>query len=432
MDLFDYRARNKNGYVSTGLTPGNKKRPIARGSSSSFSDPYWSIIEPGSIQFIAEPTKNDVHVASFGWKAGFSYRGNYSLQYKNPYYLSDEDESIDIHYLQNGVYRADYNDASVRIVARTGSVAIKLIFMPSEVYLSIDNATLRVPTEDNPIVISASISPNGNILYDKIIRNEDVSLDTMISKDPVQAAGARGQLTPITRDQMYESRIITASEMETVDDYNVFSRGAAISNTTVAFLSNTTLIEKSYNAEDWEPVDAIEFHGEDRPIFRSKDPDFAFKMYDTAMTEFIARGMTTATAARIYKIGDSIGSYFSHDGYKLIDGSLEIESEGMTSVTILGYLSDSVVSEFDPIIDYGGDNTGMMHLYTIEAEEFIKISFDEILVSGLGINLEHEEVMDVITGRVQISYADELSDIQIGQSVNGDSEYSILDLQWSL
>lgn len=411
MDLFDYRIKDKSRYLSSGVTPGDTKKPVARGSTSSFSTPHSSEMEKGSIQFIVEPASNHIGIAYFSWGV---------------------DESIEIEYLYNGVYLISHNDQTTRVVTGTGPIAVKMVFMESEVFASIDSATVRMTIETPPGSISVDIAPIGGVLYDKVAIDEIAQVKDLVEKTPFVVAGESGRLTPIVRDKLYDSKIITTTDMQAVEEYNIYSRGAALSNTTISFLSNVSAVEKSYDATTWEPVNPIEFHGDDRPIFRSTDPDFTLKMFNTTMAEFIVAGVTTTTEGDVYKVGDNIGSYFSHDAYHIRNGSITIQSEEMTSVTILGYLPSAVVNALNPVIDYNGDNTGRMHLYTIDAQESITIESEEIVIAGIGKNLDHEEVMNVLVGRVEVAYADELDDISIGTSINSNEEYAILDLQWGL
>lgn len=411
MDLFDYRVRDKSRYLSTGITPGDSKKPVARGSTSSFSTPYTSEMGFGSIQFIVEPVIDRTGVAYFEW---------------------EQDQSIEIEYLYNGVYLISHNSQATRVVTGTGPIAIKMVFMADEVFASIDNATIRLAIETPPASVSIDIAPIGGVLYDKVLIGDTEPIGELVEKTPFVVAGSNGRLTPIIRDKLYDPVLVTTTDMLAVDQYSVYSRGAAISNTTTAFLSDATMVEKSYDTETWEPVNPIEYHGDLRPVFRSTDPDFTLVMYNTTMTDFIAAGMTTTTTGEVYKVGDNVGSYFSHDGYHILNGSIKIESDGMTSVTILGYIPDAALAGLESVIDYDGDNAGKMHLYTIDAQEELMIAADKIIIAGIGVNLEHDGVMDILVGRQEVAYADEIDDLRDGVSINGTEEYAILDLQWGL
>lgn len=405
MDRFDYKVAEGLEYVSSGKTPGAIKRPVAWGSTSSFSTTYSTEVAKGLVQLIVEPAVDDTVVITY--------------------------DDIRITYLQNGVYLVECDGNITRVVANTGPVVIKFASTDAESYVVVDGITVQYAKEIvEPIAVT--VSPTGGVFYDKFVYGSEDSIDELIDRSIGLSNGSDGCLMPISRDHLFEPKLVTSDEMNMVNGYYVSSRKLTLANTAVAFYSNTDLIEKSTDGIEWLPVDKVEYHGEHALIFRSKDPSFALRYYDTNMTEFILSGATTATTGQVYKVGSHIGSYFSHDCYRIHEGSISITAEGLTSVTIIGYLPNTVVSALNPTIDYNGSNNGKIHLYTFEATGTIELIADEIYVSAIGVNIDHFDTLNHIAGVSEISYADEIDNLQIGQAINGDNEYAILDLQWDI
>lgn len=405
MDRFDYNHAQNEHYLSTGMYGGDKSRPVAWGSTSSFNDPITIEVKRELVQLIVEPIVDVTTVLSFA--------------------------GIVVRYLQNGVYTVALGEDVTRVVASTGPVSIKVVASNSEVYVVIDNVTVRLDVQA-PAAFEMSISPTSGILYDKIIYNYAGSIDTLIRKDVRRVADSSGVLTPLSNDKWFEPKLIIADDMDRVDDYYVTSRGLTLAKTAAAFYSNTDLIEKSVDAEEWLPVDKVEYHGEENLIFRSKDPSFAVRFFDTNVDQFIVAGATTTVTGDIYKVGDNIGSYFSHDCYRIYGGSLTVEAETMSSVSIMGYIPDEALVGLDPVIDNNGDNSAKIHLYTFQTTTPLTIQAQEIYVSAIGVNLDHLETMKRLTGVSEIAYADEVHALQDGVTTNSDSEYAILDLQWNV
>lgn len=567
MDRFDYKVPLGTQYISSGLTPGEVGRPVAWGSKTSFHTPRSITVTGGVTQLIVEPAKDDITVLSF---AGISVK-----YLQNGVYSVGTDDSID--YLDE--YTSNYGGSEeasgrIRVVARTGSIAIKIAISESEVFVVIDGITVRIDQRVS-LPRTIDISPSGDVLYDKVVCGLEESIDDLINKEVRMVYAQGGRLMPLSADKWYEPELKLVEDMIPVEDYRVISRKLTYTNTATAFYSDTTKIEKSTDAENWGPVDKVEYHGEDAMIFRSKDRDFALKFYDTNLKEFVIPGATTEVTGEIYKVGDNIGSYFSNDSYLIKGGSFKVESEGMTSVSVLGYLGKVVApnvlsngsfengttgwenvggnmsidpnegrllgsslkmtagsvglstprlavqvgetwrwevwyktsSDFagslgmrplrwepggnvpghvsiskkenwtkisfdwtvtagyneinmrfansitagsvwiDDVrlsnvtnhaerypaqIDNAGIKMGKMHLYTFSANSSLELTGEEMYISAIGINLDHQETMDQLSGISQISYADEINTLQDGVSINGDSEYSILDLQWSI
>lgn len=563
MDRFDYKVSGIERYVSSGLTPGNLQKPVAWGSKSSFIESISEeLIEGDSVQFIAEPIQDDVEVVRLaGVKVKYLYNGVYLVTA-----------------VSSGAYSSDYTseypepNPSLRVAANTGPVAIKLTNLTDDIQVVIDGIPVsyqKGSQSDNTLIVSE------NVAYDKFIVNYDGDLNELVDKTPRSSVSDSGMLRPLSYDKLYEPKLITAEEMFSVDDYYVTSRKLSNANTSVEFYSDLNQIQKSDDGEEWLPVQKIEYHGDDATIFRSKDKQFALRFYDTTIKEFVILGAVTAVEGEIYKNGDNIGSYFSHDCYKIQNGSLTISSEGMNSVTILGYLEDIVApnvlsngsfdSEFSgwsnvtanisidpeagrlsgpavkmtsggiglstsriPVtpgetwrwevwyktspdfagslgmrplrwepgsnvpghvnmsknegwtkisfdwqvadgcsevnmrfansitagsvwiddvrlsnitdnaegksvqVDNSGPRSGKMHLYTFQSDSQLTLTGNEIYLAAIGVNLNHQDTMDHITGRSQISYADEIHSLEDGQSMNGENEYSILDLQWNV
>lgn len=406
MDRFDYKAGKADYYVSSGLTPGDINKPVAWGSSSSFSSPLVYNLQRGaSAQVIVEPILDNVLVVSF---------------------LNTE-----IRYLYNGVYMLTVGTDSTRIVASTGPVAIEIVVTDSEVDFVIDDITLTANLDELQASVEISLAPSGGVLYDKFIVGYDGYIGELIQKEPKRSVAGEGVFYPLSYDKWYDPQTVTADQMPQIDGYRIFNRKLSEANTSIMFYSDIDEIEKTENSDDWEPVEKIEYHGEDALTFRSKDPSFALAYLDTTIDHFVVPGAITTVEGEIYKNGDNIGSYFSHDCYK-IEGSLTVESEGMTSVSILGYMPDTIISSLNPVVDYGNSNIGKMHIYTFQAQGSIELVSDDLYIAGLGINLDHEELMDHLTGTSQVSYADELPNLQPGKAINGEDEYSILDLQWNV
>lgn len=432
MDRFDYKIRNKENYLSSGITPGDLKRPVARGSSSSFSTSFTRTVGPGNIQFIAEPAVDDIDVAIYNSDSSREHVELHLPRYKRPY-ASEAPGShlIRVRYLQNGVYTVSHSDGVVRIVTETGPVSIKFLATPTEIYVMINEASVQIIktiTEFSRI----HIAPQGGVAYDKFVYNHENNVDELLDKKVFPVSSGRSRFSPVSRDKLYDPVLIMAEDMHPADGYRVSTRKLTLANTAAAFYSDTTQIEKSLDAETWEPVDKVEYHGEDALLFRSKDPDFAVRYFDTNMDRFIVPGAVTSFTGEVYKVGSNVGSYFSHDCYRIYQGSFSIESDRMTSVTILGYIPDELVADLNPEIDYGGTNFGKIHLYTFDAPQSFTIEAEEIFIAGLGVNVDHIEVMDSLAGVSEISYADEMPQLQTGISMNGENEYAILDLQWNV
>lgn len=364
-----------------------------------------------SIQFVAEPTENDSVV--FVYNSG------------------DVDRKVTVRYLQNGVYLVQQDEENVRIVGPTGPVAIKAVLSDGELFIVVNNAPIRM-TRPDPGQVVISIAPNGGVIYDKVICDAEIAVDELITRDVKIVNGVLGVFMPLSRDKLFEPKLVSGEDMFAVEDYMVSTRGMTLGNTTAAFYSNIDNIEKSSDGTSWEQVSALERHKEDQLIFRSKDPDFTIEYFDTNMTDFILPGSLTTVTGDVYKVGENIGTLFSHDHYTILNGSFKVESDTMTSVSILGKLSDDIVSGLQPLIDFDGYNSGQMHLYTFSATDEFQIQGEEINIAGVGLNMEHEALMDGLVGRVEMSYADEISNLNPGQSKNGASEYSILDLQWNV
>ena len=387
-------------------------KPLVRGASSAFTSSVRIGIIPVPVQLIVEPLSDDSVVLVYD--------------------ADNEEESVTITYLQNGVYLLSYKDQQIRIVAPTGAVAIKVSPTADELFVAVNNTSIRLDKVATGS-ISLEIAPDGGIAYDKVIGDAEINVEEIVASDIKIVNGQGGIFMPMFRDQWYESSLVTAEQMDSAEDYRVTSRGLTLANTSVVFYSNLDNIEKSIDAENWEPVNAVEFHGQDQVIYRSKDPDFALEYFDTEMKDIIIPGATTAITGNLYKVGNNIGSLFSHDGYRLIDGSFRIESDNLRTVSILGKIPDSIVDQLSPQIDFNGTKApGKMHLYTFEVDKEFEIAAGEMTIAGVGINMNHEDLMNVLAKRVEISYADEIHDIEIGQSKNGDNEYSILDLQWNV
>lgn len=387
------------------------KRPIVKGADSAFTSSFRRSILPTHIQFATEPIHNNRIV--------FVYDSD------------NEDDSVVVKYLQNGVYLISYKEERVRIVAPTGPVSIQAVPTPDELFIVLNNSPIRFEKVSQGEIVF-EIAPNGGIAYDKVICDADVDISEILIKDVKNVNGPNGIFMAMSRDKWYESKIEMAETMFSAEGYRVTSRGLTLTNTTVAFYSDLDQIEKSTDAENWEPVSALEFHGEDQILFRSKDPDFALEYFDTNMTDFIVPGATTQVTGEVYKVGNNIGTIFSHDAYRIRGGSFRIESDALTSVSILGKLPESVTDQFNPVIDFDGTAPGNMHLYTFDAESVFEISAEELIISGIGINMDHEDLMNGLCSRVEMSYADEIDSLVLGQSRNGDSEYAILDLQWNV
>ena len=400
MDRFDYKIPAGIEYKSSGITPGPIKRPVAWGSKTSFVTPLSTQVGRGVAQVVVEPAVDETIILTL--------------------------DDIIVRYLQNGVYTV----GDSRIVTATGPTSIKVIISDSEVFVLVGGVTVQI----NKVVTSATltISPNSDVMYDKFVYNYEVSVDELVKKPINQIRTELGTLTPLIRDKWYDPQLIQAEDMVTVDDYKVSTRRLALTNTAAAFYSDVSLIEKSIDGEEWEPVDKVEYHGEDSIIFRSKDPDFTLRYYDTNMTEFILPGAVTTIEGSVYKVGNDIGSLFSHDCYRIHNGRITFQSDEMRSVTVLGYLSDAAIAALNPIIDYNGTNYGKMHLYTFDSGTSFTLEDEEMFFAGVGFNLDHEEVMDRLCGISEISYADEIEPLQLGQSINGENEYAILDLQWNV
>lgn len=428
MDRFDYKVSEGTIYLSSGLTPGDVRKPVARGSRSSFSTPLHNVYGRGSIQFIAEPAVDSIDIVKYGVALATT---SYTTKYQKSYRVEPDDHSITVRYLQNGVYTVRHQDITTRIVAQTGPVVIKMLSTETEVYIIVDGVSVQVYKETSALT-GVTIAPNGGVMYDKVIHNHTDSIDELVDKSIFRVSSQNGRLEPTSRDRLFEPELVLADEMYSVDDYRVSSRKLTLANTAAAFYSDTSKIEKSVDGENWSAVQKVEYHGEDAMIFRSKDPSFALRYFDTNMDQFIIPGATTAVTGGVYKVGGTIGSYFSHDCYRIHGGGLTIESDEMTSVTIMGYLPDNLVEQFDPTIDFDGTNFGKIHLYTISASEVLELVANEIFISAIGINLDHLEVMNNLAGISEMSYADQLEHLQPGVSINGDNEYAILDLQWSV
>lgn len=402
MDRFDYRVPDAETYISSGKTPGDIKKSVAWGSSSAFSTPRVLEVGLGLTQLIMEPVLDDHTVLLIG--------------------------DMPVRYLYNGVYLI--NNAT-RVVANTGPVMFKIMTTTSEVSISIDGVDVRVPAT-NTDDLSITVAPSGGAFYDKVLHGLDVSQDSLVNKTIRVSIQEEGTLSPISYDKLYDPALVVADSMDRVEGYYVACRKLTEANTSVVFYSDVGQIEKSIDGVDWDAVEPIEYHGEEALIFRSKDPNFALRFYDTNITDFTIRGGETEVTGEIYKIGNDIGTPFAHDSYLVKDGSLKVMREGMTSVTILGHLPQELVDQLNPQIDYGGTNFGKMHLYTIDCTDSITLTADEIYVSAIGINLNHQDVLDHLVGVSQISYADEIQPIITGTAVNGDEEYAILDLQWGV
>lgn len=403
-----YSSEYKDGYASSVFVI---KKPLVKGADSAFTSAVRMSIIPVPVQFVAEPIRNN--------KVVFIYDSE------------NEGEEVIVRYLQNGVYRIEYKEDSVRVVAPTGPVVIQAAPTPDELFISINNTQIRFEKKGTDSIYF-DIAPNGGVAYDKVICDAEVTVDEVITREVKNINGSAGIFMAMSRDKWFDSKILTAEDMDSAGEYRVTSRGLTLSNTTVAFYSDLDKIEKSTDAENWEPVSALEFHGEDQILFRSKDPDFALEYFDTNITDFIVPGATTQVTGEIYKVGNNIGTIFSHDAYRIRGGSFRIESDGLTSVSILGKLPKSIVDQFDPTIDFDGTAPGNMHLYTFEAESVFEISAEELVISGIGINMNHEDLMNTLCSRVEMSYADEIDSLVLGQSRNGDNEYAILDLQWNV
>lgn len=432
MDRFDYKIRNKENYLSSGITPGDLKRPVSRGSSSSFSTPFTKTLGPGNAQFIAEPAVDDVDIAIYNSDANREHVSLYTKRYKRAY-ASEVSESrlIRVRYLQNGVYTVSHSEGITRVVTDTGPVSIKFLATGTEIYVMINDVSVQIfktITEFSRIYIA----PQGGVAYDKFVFNSEENVNQLIDKRVFPVSSGNSRFSPVSRDKLFDPVLLTADEMTPVEDYRVTSRKLTLANTAAAFYSDTTAIEKSIDAENWEPVDKVEYHGESAFIFRSKDPNFAVRYFDTNMDQFIVPGSTTSITGEVYKVGSNVGSYFSHDCYRIYQGGLTIESDTLTSVTILGYIPDELAETLNPTIDYGGTNFGKIHLYTFESLGSLTLEAEEIYIAGIGINVDHMEVMDNLTGASEMSYADEMPQLKVGQAMNGENEYAILDLQWNV
>lgn len=399
MDRFDYRVPNAHTYISSGKTPGNVKKPVAWGSTSSFDTGRSVEVGQGLTQLIIEPTLNSQLVLTVG--------------------------GIEIRYLYNGVYLVNNE---VRVVANTGPVLFKIVITATETSVSIDGVDVRVPASNGAAI--TIVIPQG-ILYDKVLHGIDIPEDSLINKKIRFSIQEDGTLSPLSYDKLYDPALVLSSDMDRVEGYYVACRKLSEANTSVVFYSDIDQIEMSIDGVEWLPVESVEYHGQDALIFRSYDPNFALRFYDTNIENFIVRGGSTEVTGEIYKIGNEIGSLFSHDSYLVKGGSLKIMADGMTSVSILGYLPVSLTTQFNPEIDYGL-SSGKMHLYTIECQDSIDLTAEEIYVSAIGINLNHDDVIDHLVGISQISYADEIEPIEIGTAINSEEEYAILDLQWGV
>lgn len=402
MDRFDYKVADAETYISSGKTPGDTKKSVAWGSTSAFSSPRVLSTGLGLTQLILEPVLDDHTVLLAG--------------------------VVPVRYLYNGVYLVNN---SVRVVANTGPVTFKIMLTATEVSISIDGVDVTASstnTEDSEIIIA----PAGGMLYDKVLHGLEMPQDALVNKRIRVSIQDEGTLSPISYDKLYDPALVLAEDMDQIEGYYVACRKLTEANTTVVFYSDISEVEKSIDGIDWTPVNSIEYHGEDPLIFRSKDPNFSLRFYDTTIENFTIRGGETEVNGEIYKIGNDIGTIFSHDSYLVKGGSLRVIREGMTSVSIMGYLPDSLVEELEPQIDYGGTNYGKMHLYTIDSEDSIELIADEIYISAIGINLNHNDVLDHLAGVSQVSYADEIQPIEIGTAVNSEEEYAILDLQWGM
>ena len=402
MDRFDYRVPDAEMYISSGKTPGNMQKSVAWGSTSAFTTPRVLKVGLGLTQLIMEPAIDEYTVLFAG--------------------------DIPVKYLYNGVYLVNN---TVRVVANTGPVLFKITLTSNETSISIDGVDVTTPsvnTEDTEL----TVAPAGGVFYDKILHGLDIPQDSLVNKSIRVSIQEEGTLSPISYDKLYDPALVVAEDMDIVEGYYVACRKLTEANTSVVFYSDIQQIEKSIDGVDWQPVSPVEYHGEDPLIFRSKDPNFALRFYDTNIKNFTIRGGETAVTGEIYKIGNDIGTPFAHDSYLVKDGSLEVMWEGMTSVSILGYLPQDLVDTLDPQIDYGGTNFGKMHLYTIDCTDSILLEADEIYVSAIGINLDHNDVLDHLVGVSQVSYADEIQPLVLGTAINSDEEYAILDLQWGM
>lgn len=406
-----YQSTYESEYVSGSSAPIVIKKPVVKGADSAFTGPLNLNIAPTAIQFVTEPMENDTVV--------FVYDSD------------NQDEQVTLRYLQNGVYLVSYKDERVRIVAPTGVASVKVVPTLDELFVVLNETPIRF-SKASTSTVSFDLAPNGGIAYDKVICDAEVSVDEVVTREVKIVNGQPGIFMPMSRDKWYESKLVMADDMDAADDYRVTSRGLTLANTAVAFYSDLDNIEKSVDAENWEPVEALEFHGEDQVLYRSKDPDFALEYFDTDMTEFIIPGATTTVTGRIYKVGNNVGSIFSHDSYRVRGGSFKIESDNLFTVSILGKLPASIVDALEPQIDFDGSDLGSMHLYTFNVQNEFEISADDLVISGVGVNMNHEDLMNNLCKRVEMSYADEISDIAIGQSRNGENEYAILDLQWNV